>query len=286
MPVFEAAARHNSFKKAAEDLSVTPSAISQQIKALEEYVEVDLFDRTERQFKLTNAGKLYYEIAKNIVNCHTKGYEEFEQNVRRPIFRVSAPLFIAQELLIPNYESFRELEEEIDLRLITGVDYVDFDTEAFDAAIRFGEGYWPDLNVRLLCDIEVCLVCNHTYLTKNNLKQEELLNIEELNHHLLLSTSGDLNDWKRIDRCINSKDRVVFDSYASILKSAQQGLGIAYGFLPVIQPLLDNQSLIRLNTGIINSNVAYWLVAPKNSTKAQNLNQFFQWAKSLFANYF
>ena len=110
IPVFEAAARFRHFRKAADYLSVSPPAVSQQIKALETYLGIKLFRRNGPRLELTAAGAFYYEAARKTVSAHRQGFNEFDRRFNQRALRLSTPLFIAQELLISFSNFFREVD--------------------------------------------------------------------------------------------------------------------------------------------------------------------------------
>ncbi|OZG72790.1 hypothetical protein BTA51_14820 [Hahella sp. CCB-MM4] len=286
LPVFESAARLMSFKKAAEELCVTPPAVSQQIKVLEEYVGRALFDRSGRNLKLTQAGEYYYEIVRGIIKSHQKGYWDFERTYKSPTLQISTPLFVAQELLIPNYMSFRERAPGIELRIMTGSEFVDFENESVDAAIRFGEGRWPDLDCRLLCKIDIGVVCSKSYLAKRGLDRNDFFGAAELQQQVLLSAFADMNDWERMIPDLQPADKIICDSYFSTIKSAEEGLGVAIGLFPIINRLLHNEHLIALNTDPFDTQMAYWLVAPEHSVNQDRIDLFYEWARDLFGMLF
>ena len=119
---------------------MTPPAVSQQIKAFETWLGVKLFDRRARQLTLTVEGELYLRIAREVLQAHTQGYVGFRRRFDERSFRISTSIFIAQELLLPNYLSFPDFCGDTELRIEAGMSLVDFETESIDATIRFGTG--------------------------------------------------------------------------------------------------------------------------------------------------
>ena len=108
LPPFEAAARHLSFKRAAEELFVTPSAISQQIKLLEQTVGTPLFHRRTRAIELTQAGSYDFHIVTELLDQHQHGYNMLMRKLRVPMLRANTIPFVANELLIPNLHVFKQ----------------------------------------------------------------------------------------------------------------------------------------------------------------------------------
>lgn len=281
IPVFEAVARLSSFKQAAEELHVTPPAVSQQIKVLEDYLGVTLFDRSERRPRLTPAGEHYYRVARDIMQRHLKGYRDFQRIYQNPTLLVSAPLFVAQELLIPNYLGFRERAPGVELRIMTGSEFVDFENEAIDAAIRFGQGNWPELECRLLCRVELGVVCAPAYRDARGLSglTWEQLKLEQ---QVLISTKQDISDWRRHVPDLDPLDRIICDSYYAAVRVAQQGLGLTYGLKPVINAWLQDGRLVELDAKPPESNMAYWLVIPRETRLREPIEALQRWVQGLF----
>ncbi|MCL6417348.1 LysR substrate-binding domain-containing protein [Aestuariirhabdus sp. Z084] len=282
LPILEAAARHLSFKKAAEELCVTPSAISQQIKGLENYLGLTLFERNGRKLKLSPAGESYYLIAEDIIKRHSKGYRELQRRYHNPVLQISCPIFIAQELLIPNYLSFKEFAPSVELRITTGNAFVDFDNEPVDAALRFGPGSWPELDCRLISDVDLQLVCSPTYLDQYRLNKHVNLDQAALEGHALISLDDELRNWKQLYPTINPEKTIICDSYFSAIRSAEEGLGITVGMKPTINRLLAEERLITLTSDISTTDFAYWLVAPKHKANTEQVDALHRWIKSLF----
>lgn len=140
---FEAAARHGSFKQAAAELAVTPTAVSHRIRALEDHLGVRLFDRQVRQVSLTRAGLQLYPVLQ-------QGFDMFDVAIRRlmtPAERervtISATNAFVAKWLVPRVASFRAEHPDIDLQLHASDAVVDLASHAFDIAIRYGKGPYP-----------------------------------------------------------------------------------------------------------------------------------------------
>lgn len=281
LPVFEASARYMSFKKAAEYLNVSPPAVSQQIKALEAYLETDLFHRNGPHLTLTEAGEFYLQSVTKVVQEHKKGFSELDQHLNKRSIRLHTPLFIAQELLIPNYMGYKELQPDVELRVITGTEYIDFDLGTADAAIRFGLKSGSDLESELLCSVEISPVCSQKYYQKNY--REKVKSIEELlNNQVLISTKENIKDWKDFFPNIQAREIIVCDSYFSAIKSAEQGLGIVLGIFPAINNWINDGRLMLLKKEFFNIQGGYWLVYPKRHIDKTLLKSCYIWSKDLF----
>lgn len=283
LPAFESAARLLSFRKAADELCVSPPAVSQQIKSLEEYVGVSLFDRSKKQLRLTVEGQRYSMVAGQMIKLHKEGYEQFSRSLGPTVLQVSAPIFIAQELLIPNYMKFKHFDPTTELRITTGNELVSFDDHQFDAAIRFGAGKWSSLYARPICKIGFCLIASERYLSSNGLDEHSFINEEILSRQVLLTLNENLKDWGQIFPNIAARERIVCDSYFAALRAAEEGLGVCVGLTPIINHWLGNRRVVKLNAEPINAELAYWLVSKKTPEQLPSLDALYNWAHTLFA---
>ena len=152
---FDAAARHLSFKNAAEEISVTPAAISQQIRSLEEYLSIKLFIRDKHILRLTKQAELSLPTL-------TKAFENFEQviDILQEIhkdndLRLSLSPSFASKWLIPRIGSFNDKYQEITVMVDASMALVNFKNSDYDMAIRYGRGNYPDLYVEELMKEEV-----------------------------------------------------------------------------------------------------------------------------------
>lgn len=277
--VLDAVASSLSFKNAADQLSVSPPAVSQQIKSLEELLQVPLFERKARSISLTPAGEFYSAIAADLARTHRQGHLEFVRRFQNPSLHVSAPLFIAQEFMIPNYLSFKEYLSDIELRIEARSSYVDFNHEPLDAAIRYGDGSWPELDCRLLCQTQIAPVCSPAYAAANS-----FVEVSELRQHKLISPTTDLTQWslllgKPVDQ---QADILVCDSYLAAIKAASEGLGITLALLPSTNAWVNDGRLVLPFDVQIPTAHGYWMVSPKHGHRTREVDAFYRWACALF----
>jgi len=179
---FEAAARHLSFNAAAEELNVTPAAISHQIKALEADLGVKLFRRLNRAVRLTDAGQACVPGLRD-------GFERIAAAVARArqgdsvgLLTVTASPAIASKWLVPRLERFRARHPDIDLRIDASMRMVDFAREDVHVGLRYGTGNYPGLHTELLLRSEMFPVCSPALLTG----EHPLRKPADLRHHTLI----------------------------------------------------------------------------------------------------
>jgi len=278
---FESSARLSSFKKAAAELSITASAVSQQIKQLEAYLDVQLFNRLTRRIELTEAGLAFQRVAENTLSTYRSGFSAFQQQFSKPTIRLSVIPFVAFELIIPNLHEFRHLYPDIDLRIETSMALIDFEKEPIDAALRFGDGHWAGVEKLLISDCQFALVASRSLL-----ESRPINSLDDFASHTLIHTRNSEDDWQKVannlgvDKIVGRND-LVMDSYLSAMKAAEEGLGIAMGLFP-----LNNKwvRMGRLVTVFEPIDIPYknYFVFRRNDKKQEQLECCYQWLKSKY----
>ena len=282
LPVFAKAAEHKNFRIAADELNVSPPAVSQQIRSLEDYLGFALFKRNGPRLALTEAGEFYYRSIQPMLNHYQASFDELDRRFNRRSLRLNAPLFIAQELLVPNYMEYKKFQPDTELRITTGTEYIDFNSNIADAAIRFGYGDWPPLEAKPLCDVTTSPICSPDFYEKNlnpKLPLEQMLN-----NQVLLSTNENYTEWKLLFPSIKPKEIIVCDSYFSVIKSAEKGLGLGLGLFPAINVWINESKLRLISNEQFDTNAGYWLVYPKQRTENQLIDSCYEWAKEVFSS--
>src|SRR5215217_480638 len=162
---FEAAARHESFTRAAEELCVTQGAVSHQVKALEEQLGLKLFYRERQGLAITESGRDYLAVVRDAFDRISLGTERLLQRQSSGVLTVSTSPDFAAKWLVNRLDLFAEANPEIDLRVSAAMHHVDFAREEVDLAVRHGDGNWPGLEVTRLCSEQLFPVCSPTLLS-------------------------------------------------------------------------------------------------------------------------
>jgi LysR family glycine cleavage system transcriptional activator len=179
---FEASARHLSFVKAADELHVTPAAVSHQVKKLEEYLGVALFRRLQRGLLLAEAGQVLLSELREVFLRLDKAMERVQESHARGALTISVAPVFAVKWLLPRLQRFNDLYPDIDVRMSASLALVDFQRDAFDAAIRLGRGRYPGLATELLFDESITPMCSpHLIENRHALKRPS-----DLRHYVLL----------------------------------------------------------------------------------------------------
>src|SRR5262245_36618465 len=160
LKAFEAAARHVSFTRAAEELCVTQGAVSHQVKALEDELGLKLFNRERQRLVITDAGREYLAVVRDALDRIAMGTERLVQRQSSGALTVSTSPDFAAKWLVHRLGRFAEAHSGIDLRVSATMHHVDFAREDVDIAVRHGDGQWPGLHVTRLCAEHLFAVCS------------------------------------------------------------------------------------------------------------------------------
>src|SRR5881397_367789 len=170
LKAFEAAACHESFTRAAEELCVTQGAVSHQVKALETELGLKLFNRERQRLVITEAGRAYLLVVRDAFDRISSGTERLLQRQSGGALTVSTSPNFAAKWLVHRMGRFGEAHPEIDLTVNATRQHVDFAREDIDVAIRHGDKGTSGLHVTRLCAEEIVAVCSPKILEKTQLK--------------------------------------------------------------------------------------------------------------------
>lgn len=279
--IFEAAGRHLSFKQAAGELHVTPSAVSHQIKSLEQHLGFTLFRRLNRSLALTKAGEeLLSSVSKHLSGIRTD-VTRIQRRYGRPTIRAHILPFMAGEFVIPNLHHFQKDHPDIELRIETGTNLVDFDLTDIDVSVRLGLGDWPGLVSQKLVRIEATPVCSPDYQ-----KQHQLKELSDLKDKTLIQIHWQEDPWQRWSEAtgqpLNEGHKLSLDSFMNTLTAAEQGLGIALGLFPLAYSWVEQGRLVAPFKTRIAVDEAYYLVYRPEDAERPHLLCFVDWLIDLF----
>ncbi|MEQ1639036.1 MAG: LysR substrate-binding domain-containing protein [Methylococcales bacterium] len=234
---FERAAERQSFRLAAQELSLTPSAISHQVRGLEHHFGVRLFVRTGRSILLTPAGENYLTYVKSALLLLERGSRSLTpiESKNREI-RVSALPFFVSAIMLARLDKFLNKFPNISLRLEATAQYADFEGSGVDLAIRMGREKSIGLHFDKLLDVRALPVCAASLARGNN----AIKTTSDLAKHTLIHVSqhpGAWRTWLENADCSDLKPKgdMWFDNVSLALEAAEHGLGIALGMDPIIR---------------------------------------------------
>jgi LysR family glycine cleavage system transcriptional activator len=274
---FEATARHLSVKNAADELHVTPGAVSQMIKTLEQHLGVTLFQRVNRGIFLTDAGQAYLPPVRNAFRQIGEATERIAASVDSGVLTVSVTPFFASAWLVPRLTDFQAAHPEIDLQVVTSNALVNFTRDGVDVAVRHGLGRYPGLRSERVVTVEIVPVSAPSLIARlgapnapaDLARWPQVHDAERKGWHLWFQAQG-------IDE-IGPPRGPAFDDSSLLLKAVLAGQGA--GLLPaaMVAPDLAAGRLVRLADVTWLEAFAYYLVYPEVSHNRPKVAAFRDW---------
>lgn len=280
LKAFEAAARYESFTKAAVELCVTQGAVSHQVKALEMELGLKLFRRERQRLLITDAGRSYLEVVRDAFDRLAIGTERLLQRQNTGVLAVTTSPNFASKWLVHRLGRFAEDHPGIDLRISASLQHIDFAREDIDMAIRHGDGQWPGMHVTRLCVEELFAVCSPKLLRGRG----ALRTPRDLKRHTLLHTD-DRNGWARwLEEagvlCRDLGSGPVFNQASMAIDAAIDGQGIALARTALAAWDLIAGRLVKPFPRALTVPYAYWIVCPKANADLPKVTIFRQWLLS------
>jgi LysR family glycine cleavage system transcriptional activator len=276
---FESAARHLSFTQAAAELNVTQTAISHQIRRLEEELGIRLFIRQNRALSLTPQARDYLPGIRAAFNDLRLATDRLQRKDNDRVLTVSTLASLAAKWLLPRLSAFQEAYPQIDVRITTSTSLVDFKTDDVDAAIRYGRGQWPGLRADWLTADHLFPVCSPALLEGDN----PLRSPEDLANHTLLHSSGYEDDWRvwltaaGIPTNVSKHPGLTFDMIFMTLQAAIDGLGVAVGRTTYVEGDIAKGRLVVPFDIRLPADAGFYLVSPEATANRPKLKAFREW---------
>lgn len=280
---FESAARLGSFKLAAQELNLSTSAISHQIRTLEALLGVLLFERHGAGTSLNDEGRQYLNAVRVALSQLESATVSLQKKTRSDILRVSLLSSFSTLWLIPRLDYFQSRHPDIEIELIDDVELTDFSTSICDAAIRYdftGKGQWPDLVSHPLLEEFVFPVCSQDFLVK----YPEVTKSLRTGQFPLLINKRHPDEWDvwfghlglEFDTGSYSH-KSTMDTSNMTLKAASQGLGVALARTPFADQYMETGSLVSIHSGVQSRGVRNYFVYPAVAANNRNLACFRDW---------
>lgn len=275
---FEAAGRFGSVRRAAEELGVTPGAVSRQVQVLENELGVQLFRRSPSAMALTVQGEQYLAA----ICPHLDGIREASRRLtgrRGPeVLKVRAYTTFAMKWLIPRLSVYQQMNRVTDVRLTTSLENVDFDREDVDCAIRLGDGNWPGLEADRLVPNELIPVCTEALCRKAGLRTPQDLQRVSLLHSL--ARPDDWRYWLEAAE-LQGIDPYAGPRYASsvlALQAAMAGQGIMLAQKALMtDDLRDGRLMQPFGPALDRGSFTYYLVFPPGRLRNPAFRRFRAW---------
>jgi LysR family glycine cleavage system transcriptional activator len=275
--VFDAAARHLSFTRAADELFVTQAAVSHQIKSLEDFLGLKLFRRRNRSLLLTEEGQSYFQDIKEIFSQLTEATRKLQARSAKGALTVSLLPSFAIQWLVPRLSSFNSAYPGIDVRIQAVDRQEDKLADDVDVAIFYGRGNWPGLRVEKLYAEYLLPVCSPLLLTGDK----------------ALKTPADLAQHTLLARCvpprlanlypsaglshINVQQGPIFSHSAMVLQAAIHGQGVALANNVMAQSEIEAGRLVCPFNDVLVSKNAFYLVCHDSQAELGKIAAFRQW---------
>lgn len=276
--VFEAAGRLGSFSRAAGELSITPSAVSHQIRGLEEELGVKLFRRLNRKVVLTAEGGAYLPPLQAAFAQITAASQRVAATSDAGRLAVTLIPTFAIRWFVPRLSRFQKLHPDIEVMMSTSIETVSFDNADVDVAIRYGKGDWPGLHAeKIMCE-ELFPVCSPGLLDGDH----PLRTPADLVHHTLLHVGVHIDEWRLWltgagITGIDPEKGPRFETAALAFEAAAAGLGIAMGHRALIAQDLKQGRLVEPFDFELPSESAYYLAFPEDRLGQPRIMAFREW---------
>lgn len=275
---FEAAARHAGIKAAAEELFVTPSAVSHQIKVLENFLGISLFRRAGRRIELSQAGERYLDAIAQALDQIDLATRRIRLISDGNAVNISvAPSFLTR-WLVPRVRQFQAAHPDVELRLSPNSEPVDFTWSDIDMAIYFGDGDWPEVEQVFLHRVRLVPVCSPGYLQGAPL----LSTPKDLLAQTLIDVSSRPEEWALVLSRLGVKGRrsgkrLSFSSTALAVAAAAEGLGVALADGQLIDREVQYGQLVRPIDADVDLNQGFYLVYQQGRPLSDGMRAFFDW---------
>ena len=278
---FETAARHQSFTRAAEELSLTQSAVCRQISALEDYLGVQLFNRIKKRVTLSEAGQIYARQAReNLKRIEHDTLSVMAHRGAGGVLELAVIPTFATRWLIPRLANFHAMHPGITLDLTTRAEPFMFTDTPFDAAIHYGDPVWPGAVTEYLFGEDMVPVC----LPEMLMGRVQIVP-EELEKLPLLHQSARPDAWREWFevaglRNVNAMGGARYELFAMLVEAARAGLGVALVPRFFVLSELASGELVTPCPHILHSQRNYYLVYPENNAGSASLQVFCTWLRA------
>jgi LysR family glycine cleavage system transcriptional activator len=274
---FEAAARNESFARAAVELYVTPGAVSHQVKALEAELGLKLFSREHQKLVMTTSGREYLGVVRGALDQIALGTERIMQRQNLGILTVSTSPDFAAKWLAQRLGRYGEAHPGVDLRVSAAMHHVDFAREDVDVAVRHGDGNWLSLDTTRLCSEQLFPVCSPKLMSA----RQRLKSPADVMKFPLLHLD-DRTDWSRwlatagVEN-VELSGGQIWNRASMLIDAAVDGQGIALARTALAAWDLISGRLVRPFATALRLSKSYWIVSPKVTSTLSKIRSFRDW---------
>ena len=276
---FEAAARRLSFRGAADELGVTATAISHQIRLLEETLGLRLFHRETRRVRLTAEGAVLLPVLRDGFDAFAEAIDRIRGRQAAGVLTLSAPTAFVAKWLVPRLADFRAAHPGCDLRLHASDNLVDFARDGVDVAVRYGPGPYPDLDAHRLVVDRVAPACSPRLAVRSarDLAGQPLLHFE---WPVLDDETPTWPAWLRKAGIadLDGGAGIRFSDEGHVIQAALAGQGIALLSLVLAADDLASGALVQPFGPILDAH-PYWVVHPRHPARAEHVGKLVDWLR-------
>ncbi|WP_092149832.1 transcriptional regulator GcvA [Bradyrhizobium sp. NFR13] len=283
--VFDVAARHLSFTRAAAELRVTQPAISRQINTLEGFLGVRLFERDKHGLRLTSEGEEFQRQIAPAFRIIANATASLTATGKAEPLKIRVYTTFAAKWLIPRLPSFYVAYPQIKLNISNVVTPIDFEKDKVDLALQFGDGNWPGVETELLFKDLIQPVCSPKLLKRTRVVElDDLRKVQLLHSHY---RRADWPDWlmavKRPDLLTDAG--ISFPSSVLTYQAAVEGVGVAVGQLFLLRNEIQDGTLVPLFNAPFERPMAHYVAWPKNRPLGRKARSFVHWLKTQIAEF-
>ncbi|HBM3145081.1 TPA: LysR family transcriptional regulator [Klebsiella oxytoca] len=282
---FEATARHGSFTGAAQELGVTPAAVGQLVRSLEDWVGHPLLHRTrsgkERLTLVDEAQEALQDITLGLDKLET-GLNKLRGRRSRSVVVVTASQVLMMNWLMDRLNRFSETHENIDLRLNVTEKLMDVSHGEADIGIRCGQGDWPGVNKTWLMDEEAVLICSPHLVPNGKMACSEWLATQKLIHDDTPHPGADFPTWNDVLKTVGAPDALEsglhINSTSAVILAALSGRGVAIVRYALVKQLIETGQLVHLHPDHRwPLKWSYYLVTPQQKVMRDEVKVFHDW---------
>jgi len=286
LKVFQVAGRHLSFKLAADELCISPSAVSHQVRNLEEQLGIDLFVRKTRALEFTEAGLRYFSFLDNLfARLEAETYQLYAE-YGRSLIRLCVPPFFASEMLLPRLQDFHELMPETDIRLTTQPSLMKVHPGEADLSILLGNDEWPDLVTYRLFARQLVVGCAPE-LMMGLMAGQDGASYDCLDGQTLIVHENRPRAWENWARRLGippprAAKIIRFDSMASVVQAACQGLGVAIVSWPLARSRFESGALVKVFDELVDTDEYFCIAHRPEEAARPDVARLIEWLIEAF----
>ena len=279
---FQIAGRLLSFKETASELSLTASAVSQQIKNLEVFLGIPLFVRGTRSLQLSDAGRNYHEFLDGMFSQLEDETQQLRTQFGRKIVRLCVPPFFASESLLPKLAGFHSVSPDTDIRVSTQPSTMQLHAPQTDVSVLLGRGEWPGLKSYELFSRDVVTACSPALLKSSRVRKTE-----DLNGKVLIVHEGRVDAWEQWAEALGiaqpkPRKLIRFDSMSAVVRAAEQGLGFALVSWPLGRQWFSSGVLQRVFGEVVETGESFYLAHRREDAANEQVRAITDWLLKRF----